>query len=190
MATYHTANYELCQWEPTDQVQRTDFNADNAKIDAALSALESGKVSTASLNSAVSRISALEANCATKSELETLEEQVEEVDSAVEALVKISIGTYTGDGTESRVINLGFKPKAVLVVAASGATMYYSSYNHHFGGLALDGYPAKTRNSGQDTITVVSNGFQVYDLSISTGASRDLIETNTENIVYRYVAFF
>ena len=67
MATYHTANYDLCQWEPTDQVQRTDFNADNAKIDAALSALESGKVSTASLNSAVSRISALEANRATKS---------------------------------------------------------------------------------------------------------------------------
>ena len=36
MASFSTANYQLCQWEPTDQVQRTDFNADNAKIDAAL----------------------------------------------------------------------------------------------------------------------------------------------------------
>ena len=37
MSTNHTANYNLCQWEATDQVQRTDFNQDNAKIDAALS---------------------------------------------------------------------------------------------------------------------------------------------------------
>ena len=31
-----TQNYNLCQWEAADKVQRTDFNADNAKIDAAL----------------------------------------------------------------------------------------------------------------------------------------------------------
>ena len=36
MSTNHTTNYDLCQWEATDQVLRTDFNADNAKIDAAL----------------------------------------------------------------------------------------------------------------------------------------------------------
>ena len=31
-----TQNYNLCQWEAADKIQRTDFNADNAKIDAAL----------------------------------------------------------------------------------------------------------------------------------------------------------
>ena len=36
MASNYTTNYNLCQWQPTDQVQRTDFNADNAKLDAAL----------------------------------------------------------------------------------------------------------------------------------------------------------
>ena len=36
MAANYTEHYELNQWEPTDQVLRTDFNADNAKIDAAL----------------------------------------------------------------------------------------------------------------------------------------------------------
>ena len=40
MSTNHTANYDLCQWEATDQVLRTDFNQDNAKIDAALKAVE------------------------------------------------------------------------------------------------------------------------------------------------------
>ena len=39
MASNYTEHYDLCQWEATDQVQRTDFNADNAKIDAALDAL-------------------------------------------------------------------------------------------------------------------------------------------------------
>ena len=39
MATNQTTNYQLNQWEPTDQVLRTDFNADNVKIEAALVAL-------------------------------------------------------------------------------------------------------------------------------------------------------
>ena len=43
MATNYTTNYQLNQWEPTDQVLRTDFNADNAKLDAALKTLENGK---------------------------------------------------------------------------------------------------------------------------------------------------
>ena len=35
MASY-TANYQLHQWEPADFFLRTDFNADFAKLDAAL----------------------------------------------------------------------------------------------------------------------------------------------------------
>ena len=38
MPTNYTEHYALSQWEPGDKVQRTDFNADNAKIDAALKA--------------------------------------------------------------------------------------------------------------------------------------------------------
>ena len=34
-----TANYQLSQWETTDRILMTDFNADNAKIDAALQGL-------------------------------------------------------------------------------------------------------------------------------------------------------
>ena len=40
-----TTNYKLCQWEADDKIQRTDFNADNAKIDAALSGLARSKAS-------------------------------------------------------------------------------------------------------------------------------------------------
>ena len=45
MSTNHTTNYDLCQWEATDQVLRTDFNEDNAKLDAALA----GKLGAAEL---------------------------------------------------------------------------------------------------------------------------------------------
>lgn len=37
MSTNHTRNYALSQWEASDQVVRADFNADNAKLEAALS---------------------------------------------------------------------------------------------------------------------------------------------------------
>ena len=44
MSTNQTTNYELNQWLSIDQVVRTDFNADNAKIDAAgLNAILMGK---------------------------------------------------------------------------------------------------------------------------------------------------
>jgi len=39
MPSNYTPNYNLNQWEPDDRVLRTDFNADNAKIDAALNDL-------------------------------------------------------------------------------------------------------------------------------------------------------
>ena len=40
MSTNHTPNYSLCQWEAEDKVLRTEFNADNAKIDAAIKAVD------------------------------------------------------------------------------------------------------------------------------------------------------
>ena len=40
MASNYTENYGLCQWEPGDNFVRTEFNQDNARIDAALAAAE------------------------------------------------------------------------------------------------------------------------------------------------------
>ena len=36
MASSYTTNYGLCQWEPGDSFVRTEFNQDNARIDAAI----------------------------------------------------------------------------------------------------------------------------------------------------------
>ena len=35
-----TSNYQLNQWEKTDRILMEDFNGDNAKVDAALKALD------------------------------------------------------------------------------------------------------------------------------------------------------
>lgn len=41
MATNYTSNYQLCQWEESDQVNRLEFNQDNSRIEEALSLLAS-----------------------------------------------------------------------------------------------------------------------------------------------------
>ena len=49
----HTPNYALSQWEKSDRVLMEDFNADNAKIDAALAGLAgqvAGKAAQSALN--------------------------------------------------------------------------------------------------------------------------------------------
>ena len=56
MSTNKTANYQLNQWEPGDQVLRTDFNEDNKKLDDALGAL-------ASKNAALEGAVAQRGNC-------------------------------------------------------------------------------------------------------------------------------
>ena len=43
-----TPNFHLNQWSPEDYVRRTDFNADNAKIDAALEAAGNCRIVTGS----------------------------------------------------------------------------------------------------------------------------------------------
>ena len=45
MASGQTQYYGLNQWEAADQVLRTEFNADNAKIETALANLEKDKAS-------------------------------------------------------------------------------------------------------------------------------------------------
>ena len=43
----HTTNYQLNQWAKSDRIRMDDFNADNAKIDAAIKAVAEGGVKLA-----------------------------------------------------------------------------------------------------------------------------------------------
>ena len=96
MATNQTENYDRNQWLSTDQVLRTDFNADNAKLDAVLAGLAdevSSKADTEAL----------------------LQLQV--------TIPKLVVGTYVGNGEEGYSYpctldftdTLGRPPQLVLV---------------------------------------------------------------------------
>ena len=126
-----TQHYQLNQWDPSDSFLRADFNGDNAKIDAALKALDN-KTETKADQSAVT--------------------------AALAQKSKIVAGAYTGDDEVSRTIPLGFRPSAVLVVRQDGAVGGSCSYAV-VGGLALEGFPAQ--KGDDIFIQVVDGGFQV-----------------------------
>ena len=113
MATNQTANYDLNQWLSTDQVLRTDFNADNAKLDAALA----GKAEAET-------VSALQTAVAAKAE----QTAVDALSAQVAALPRIAAGTYVGTGTSDSsgpcrldfTDSLGRPPQLVVVRPQAG----------------------------------------------------------------------
>ena len=141
MASNHTEHFSLNQWQADDQVLRTDFNEDNAKIDSALKGLSDG-------------LAAAQAEKADQTALDAL---------AAEVAKKAATAALDGDGAESRLISLGFQPKALLVMREEGysARPYTDDY---YGGLALPGKPVCLQTSyGTDYIlTIESKGFRVY----------------------------
>ena len=150
MASNYTSSYQLCQWEAEDKVLRTDFNADNQKIDAALGGM------------------------ATKTELAQKAQLV--------------TGTYTGDGSASRIISLGFRPKAVLLAHENGYTCYYYNGYNCYGGLILDGIPLRLYNAqGREVCAeILDNGFQVRFYQ-DTGKLLNVL-TNMNGQIYHYAA--
>ena len=116
MSTNHTPNYSLCQWEAEDKVLRTEFNADNAKIDAAIKAVDrrvDGKASTTSVNSL-------------KSTVDSLSQTVAGHTSSLSGKGNCQIYTtsYVGNGKygSSNPCSFTFplKPMVVLVVGLQG----------------------------------------------------------------------
>ena len=111
-----------------------------------------------------------------------LSTRVSSLESAVPQKCQVYVGTYTGNDAESRVISLGVRPKAVLVLYR-GISMSSSSYS--YGGLATSGRPVTvgpvTDTSRYNVVEIVSNGFRVY--------KGDMAGSNIQDTVYVYIAF-
>ena len=96
--------------------------------------------------------------------------------NALEGKTEIVVGTYTGSGTDSQLINLGFRPKAVLVTNGSGQLREReSSVYYPYGSLAV---------TGRDTslLALAENGF--YARNNGTGT-----RGNINGQIYMYIAF-
>lgn len=146
MASY-TQNYQLHQWEPSDDFLRADFNEDFKKIDTALKAAEdrleaSLEGETARLDGAIAaaqqtvqqnldaQVARLDGaiTAAQQTAQQNLNTQVTRLDGLIDALeagkAELYTGSYAGDGTDNRLIQLGFTPRAVIIKNPMSSTIY------------------------------------------------------------------
>ena len=96
----------------------------------------------------------------------------------------VVVGTYTGDGAEERLINLGFTPKAVLVLRA-GIFLTSPSGNILYGGLAVTGNSAGINYNNLYSVILDAYGFVVGTASSTSGDKN----SNASDIPYHYIAF-
>ena len=126
MASNYTSSYKLNQWAASDRVLRTEFNADNAKIDAALSTLDSGKADASALNSLQTTVNGLKTSKADKSALEALKTTVNQQGTALtgKGNCKIHTASYTGTGVygKDNQTSLAFPavPEIVFITSSDG----------------------------------------------------------------------
>ena len=152
MSTNCTNNYNLCQWEASDKVLRTDFNADNAKIDAALAQLNRYTASV-------------------EQKTDTLANSAYTIQNP-----QIVAGHYTGTGTEKQSIQLGFRPRMVLVLHQA---LKMDSNAYYTCGLAVDG-------GFSTAVSITSTGFEVYEINEGGTLWR---RTNQNGSRFAYFAF-
>ena len=200
MASY-TQHYQLHQWEPSDDFLRTDFNDDFKKIDTAIHDTEdelrtdfNGEVSrldTAlskaqqtlqnNLNTQVTRLdTALSSAQQTlrsefNSSIQKVNTTLASIQTLAEGRANIVFGSYTGDGTQNRVINLGYAPKWVLLASEQGET------GNARGGLATPGHPVLGAG-GAYTLFISGNTMRVT--FVATVGPR----SNAQDTVYYYLA--
>ena len=161
MATSQTTNYQLNQWEPTDHVQRTDFNADNAKIDAALADLETGKADGAAFNTLAATVAghttqlALKGNCA------------------------VEYFTYTGTGaygtTSPTRITFSKPPLLFIILGSAGASA--------FGSKLMDRYMVNS-----STVTSGKAAWNGNQVSL-TNTVHDYLQLNAAGATYHVFGF-
>ena len=138
MASNYTRNYNLCQWEAEDKVLRTEFNADNAKIDAALagkasqSAISSlqtalaGKADVSALDSLKSTVTSLSTSKADKTALDNLKTTITSQGTNLALRnCQFVTGTYAGTGktgpSNPSTLTFPYKPVFLHVANTSEA---------------------------------------------------------------------
>ena len=119
-ASNQTTNYDLSQWLPTDPVHHEDFNGDNAKLDAALAALDSAKADADDFDDLSSKVTTV-TNSHNSLVFDVYHLQNEKGNCQIETT------TYTGTGYHgsSHVNSLSFSdgtPVLVLVIGWDGST--------------------------------------------------------------------
>ncbi len=169
-----TRNYQLNQWAAGDKVQRVDFNADNAKIDAAIKAVDA-KADTRAAQTALDALAAT-------------------VSGHTAALAgkgncQIAAGTYTGTGKYSSAsptsLTFPFQPKLVAIQNRAGATPETEDSSYFDYMMMVLVWPVAQYRlcNGRNPVTITWSGNKVSWYAES--APRQL---NALGRIYHYVA--
>ena len=203
MASGQTTNYKLNQWQPEDKVLREEFNADNSKVEAALTGL-AGQIGTRASQAEMDGVKTQLAAKAAQTSLDSLSSQLTANTSSLQNQINakaaqstmtselakkygtdnpyIKMGTYVGTGSGNVSVALGFQPSYVMVIPVNPS---YSSTNFSLmhGTAAIQ----VTIRTGGETVSktgllqFTGSGFQViYD---STAIF------NKSGLTYHYIAF-
>ena len=109
--------------------------------------------------------------------LDPLNENMTKLEAALDGCSRVAFGTYRGNGQQSQKIDLGFTPKAVLIISETGLMGHEGRY---FGGLSIAGTVLHTNSV---VATIEEGGFLVY-YGMNGSAY-----TNTSGSYYYYIAF-
>ena len=102
------------------------------------------------------------------------------LDAALSA--RVGVGVYVGDDAETREIDLPRAPQFVLLLR-EGSRL--ASYNSRYGGLAVEGSPAKAGDRAYLELT--ERGFRVTHLPSAFDGVGSTADTNSAGIAYHYL---
>lgn len=112
--------------------------------------------------------------------LDTLSDLDDEIRAMKTTKSEVVFGTYTGNGSSERFIELGFTPVAVEVYMSDGLqTKTLAASMDYYGGLAIKDYPCSYGT--HNIIQITDNGFYVY--------SNSYISSNYTNEVFYFKAY-
>lgn len=173
---------------PADTVQAAVENVQAQLTDAVLGNIPSGSVTTDKLAQDVrDRFSTIESTAAGEATARAngdsnLQQQINSLQTTIATKSEIICGYYDGDGSASRIINLGKTPKAVLLMTRN-SNMDQDSSMTMYGGLAVQNSSIFHNTYSLDVLKIVTNGFEVY-----LGGLYNRVASNTSGKRYHYLA--
>ena len=115
------------------------------------------------------------------------------IDAALAGAARIVTVTYTGDGATSRIISLGFTPRAVIVsthISAFDLHVPTTGDVVHYGGIAIGS--TYYLGGNEPAVKIVDGGFQVSrsdsDAVITGTSGHHKSRTNMADTAYSYLA--
>lgn len=178
---------------PADTVQAAVENVQAQLDEAVMGNIPSGSVTGDKLAQDVrDRFAAIESAAAAEASTRTsgdnnLQSQINTHSVQIAGKCEIVLGTYTGDGTTERFINLGFTPKAIYSVPLGGRV---SDNSRWYGGFAMQNYPAINTNAYRTVLQIETNGFRVFndgDQMRANSSNGD--DCSSKPLTYYYIAF-